>query len=142
MSEQPYGRFSGHLPYFTRYAVIGAGNFMVDMGSFAAGVYLLGWSPVAAKVAAYVLVVLLSFFANKRWTFGDRRGGAQAAGSFARFILVNLAGLALATGIVWSAVQVMAPLLANLIAIAIVVVFTYLAYRYWVYRPGADDGAA
>ena len=78
---------------FLRFAAIGSLATLVHVLVFVLCVERLGLRPVAATVPAFTCAVLVSYFANRRWTF-PVPGSHQSL--LPKFVVVQLAGTVLA----------------------------------------------
>ncbi len=81
-----------------KFALVGALNTAVDFGIYFAltrSLPLFATHPQAAKAISYLAGVINSFMWNRAWTFRSGTGW----GRLLPFILANLAGLAINTGI-------------------------------------------
>ena len=78
-----------------RSALIGAAATLIDLAALRALIDGLGMSPSAANVPALLLGAWVQFFGNKRFAFGDRRGGRVAIEQGAGFAAVEAGALLL-----------------------------------------------
>jgi len=95
-------------------------------------VELAGLGIVAGSVAGFCSALLVSYALNRHWTFGTGRPGA---GSFWRYALVCVGGLAVNTGLMVALVQWLQwrYLVAQLSVIFIVPLANFLLSRYWAF---------
>jgi putative flippase GtrA len=125
----------------TRFALVGCTNFVV---SFTAFYLTFNYLPeplrvrlpeaAVANVAAYAAGMINSFLLNRFWTF---RAGGNPAAQALRFVVVNLASLALSTATMFQFVDVRGyPELAVWVPMTIVVMtLNYLGCKYWAFAP-------
>jgi putative flippase GtrA len=89
-------------------------------------------SPLAANFAAFAVAVSVSYVGNYRWTFAAR----ASVGSFARFLITSLIGLAINTTAVWVVSDLLrvSYLYALLAILFVAPVAVFLLSRYWAFR--------
>jgi putative flippase GtrA len=63
-----------HLPEFSRYVVIQGSGLLANVFGVLIAVETLGMGKLPAELATLVPIVLVTFFANRRWTFRPRPG--------------------------------------------------------------------
>jgi putative flippase GtrA len=92
----------------------------------------LGLEHKLSMTLVYVVGVILSFVANRSWSF-DHRGMAHTA--FVRYVVANVIGYLLNLAILVLAVdRLNLPHEAvQAVAIVLVAVCTFLLHRYWVF---------
>jgi putative flippase GtrA len=117
-----------------RFILVGTAAAAVHWGTVVALVALLGWKPLVANVAGWLLAVGLSFLGHHRLSFQDH--GAALAPAFARFFAVSAGGFAIneaayALLLHWGVLRYDLGLAAVLVAVA---GLTYLLSRHWVFR--------
>lgn len=118
---------------FARFAAVGLGGVVVDMGLFCAlsDPRLFGWGLVASKLVAAEVAILHNFLWNDAWTFADRvaapGSGLSRLQRLLRFNLVCGAGLALSVGILGVLCERLgvSRYLANAVAIAVVTLWNF-----------------
>lgn len=127
-----HGRHGVVLGQGLRFVAVGIVNNVVVFTT-----YLLlgvgGLAPIPAMSAAYVTGMVISFVANRRWTFGHSGSGA---GALVRFLVVNAIGYGVNFTILaifverlgWSHVWV------QLVALGVVAMTTFTLLRLWVFR--------
>jgi putative flippase GtrA len=141
VSERAYDRFAllrdPELRRFARFLVVGASNTLIGIAVYGLCV-ALGMEPVAASALGFCAGALNGYRLNRIWTFGGARGGL---GTGARYVIVQLAGLALNMAGVWLAVERAGfPRLAGeAVILPAVTVTTFLLSRHWVFRAPAAD---
>ncbi len=122
---------------FSRLAVIGGFNTVVDFALF--NLFLTLRLPAALALAlAFVLATGLSYFLNRRWTFGISGSGNWSESS--SFYLVNLGALLVSEVTVLGAERLIDDInrlgynLAKVAATAIILLPKFAAYRDVVFR--------
>ena len=125
---------------FARFAIVGAGGFLVDGGLLQALVSGLDVDPLAARAVSFPLAVLFTWWLNRSFTFGVHNTGKRSALiSAARYFLVSAAGtlVNLATySILIVKIDAFQPIPVIPLAIASVVAmgFNYLGTRHYAFR--------
>lgn len=116
-----------------RYLLVGAAGTLAHLGVLAAAVEWGGLGVAAGSVAGFCAALALSYVLNRHWTFQvDRPGG----GSFWRYLLVCLSGLALNTAMVVLLVDWLhwGYLLAQLSVLFVVPVSNFVLSRHWAFE--------
>lgn len=136
---------------FLKFAFVGAVGAVVDFFVFnlLSGLGIL--PAVYASMASFILAVVSNFIWNRYWTYPDSRSKTLSR-QVVQFVLVSLVGLAIRTPLfaflekilVNFASQVLpdSPLspvflghnLALAIAIVVVMIWNFIANRYWTYN--------
>jgi dolichol-phosphate mannosyltransferase len=121
------------LDRFLRFSLVGFSGVFVDMAIF----YLLSdpstlaWGLTRSKIIAAEMAIINNFLWNDRWTFADiardQKGLNQRLKRFFKFNLICLAGLILNVLILNFFFNIVGidRYLANLIAIAVVTIWTF-----------------
>ncbi|HEV7213166.1 MAG TPA: GtrA family protein [Blastococcus sp.] len=117
---------------FIRFALAGLFSFVVDAGTLWACYRMLGTPLWLATTAGFWLSFVSNFAANRYFTFGVRsRGGRQL---FRYSVLVGLnylATLGIVTGLAAVGLNALA---AKTLAVAVLMIVNFFAYRNWVFR--------
>ena len=135
----------------TRYCFVGLVNVMIDVGVLNLLVRLTGLTRGAGFVAlgssSYCLALLNSYIWNGRWTFGNSTNTPRQIGLF---IVANGIGLAINDAALYLLTAVphpwigRSPLLhvdeAKAIAVGLTAVWTFIAFRLWVFAPPRTAG--
>ena len=116
-----------------RFIAVGCAAALVHWLVVVAAVSGLGWQPLAANVAGWLVAFGVSYAGHRRWTFGDHR--APVGRSLRRFFVVSAAGFsvneaAYALLLHWSALRYDAVLALVLIGVA---GLTYWLGRHWAF---------
>ena len=120
-----------HAGRLSKFGVVGVINTAVDYIVFAVLVQLFAVHVVPANIAGYGAGIVNSFVLNARFTFRDRAGGGNR---FGLFVVVNLVGLVLSTGVVWMLSLTLHPLLAKLAATGVTLIWNYAMSDRFVFR--------
>jgi len=127
------------LAQFVKFGIVGASNTILSLGVYAALLQLGVWY-LAASAVSYGVGMVNGFLWNRRWTF---RGHVGDAFTPLRWLVVQGCGLGATLGLVYLLVDDAGvdKVLAQACAIAVVVVFTFVANRAWTFRtrPAADS---
>ena len=117
-----------------KFSAAGIVNTLVGLAVIYACKFFLGLNDVVANAAGYMVGIIVSFALNSRWVF-DFRGGQWLA--FAKFLLVILCAYAINLVVVLAAIQGVGfnAYLGQALGIAPYALFTYLASRFFVFRP-------
>ena len=125
---------------FLRYATVGLASnlllYLAYLGLTAAG---LGYK--AAMTLLYACGVLITFMANRSWSF-EHRGLTRAA--FVRYVMAYILGYLLNFVLLWFAVDRLHLPHQGVQAVAVVLVAIslFLMHKYWVFAPSIRDRAA
>jgi len=123
---------------FLRFALVGASGVMVNtvllwLLTDIAGLYYLLSAAIATEAA-----IISNFIWNDIYTFADRRskGTASFIGRLLRFNLVSLGGLAINLAVLWFFTSIVGVyyLMANLIGIAVAMLWNFLVNLRWTWR--------
>jgi peptidoglycan/LPS O-acetylase OafA/YrhL/putative flippase GtrA len=126
------------LTELSRFGVVGAVSFVVDIGLFQLLYTQTGVGAVMAKLVSTVVSTTVAYVGHRYWSFSHRaRSGVRR--EYAVFTAINAVTLLLGLGVVYLARH---PLgqdsalvlqVANVGSIALGTVIRYLAYRQWVF---------
>lgn len=117
-----------------KYGLVGLLGTALHFGLLVALVELAGARPVLASAAGFVVVLLVSYELNRRWTFNRAAPGARLH-TFAKYAATSLMGLGLNTAIMYAAVDVLAlPYTVGQAGVTLVIpVFNYIMNRTWTF---------
>jgi putative flippase GtrA len=128
-----------HLPAWfiqaVKFSFVGVLNTAVDWGVYFILTRWLGMAnlPIAAKSISYSAGIINSFFWNRTWTF---RSKAQIWTTLLPFVIVNLVGLAINTGIYELCLNVLG--LQELIALGtatiVTLVWNFVLSKFVIFR--------
>lgn len=119
---------------FLKFSAAGIVNTLVGLAVIYACKFFLGLNDVAANATGYIVGIIVSFALNSRWVFGFR-GGQWLA--FGKFLLVILCAYAINLVVVLAAIRGLSAnaYLGQALGVAPYALFTYLASRFFVFRP-------
>lgn len=125
---------TGELQKAGRFALVGVLNTLLDMGLFALLAQLLGVNVYLSQCVSFSAGVLNSYLLNRSWTF--RAKDRFWSPALLRFLLLNLAMLALSTEIIWVFYTGLGihKLIAKVISTGCTLVISFLVNRLWVFR--------
>lgn len=141
---------------FLRFAVVGGIGSVIDFGVMNLLKNSLGFSLVAAGTVSFIAAVVSNFTLNRYWTYPDSRSKPFAR-QLAMFSAVSVVGLLIRIPLLailepimerlfeqmWSTWQISLPLggakfyadnVVLAIAITIVMLWNFLANRYWTFN--------
>lgn len=118
---------------FFRYLIIG----VVNNGTFYLALLILisfGWQAWQAVMVLNPIAVVLTFIANRNWSFTERSRGKNVVELW-RYILVYGITYPLAIFLTWTLEHAGIPSWqAAFITIGVAAVAIYIALRFWVFR--------
>lgn len=123
----------------SRFGVVGAVAFLVDLGGFNLLRLVVGTGPLTSKVLAVVLATTFAYWANRHWAFahrGSQRDRVGAAGEYGLFFVLNGVGLGIALlclAVSYYVLGFTSPLSENIAANGVGLVLG-TAFRFWAYR--------
>jgi len=118
---------------FVRFAIVGTGNTIIDIGLLNWLIYL-GWPVLLANTVAFIFAATNSFFFNKYWTFKDTEGKWQIQLPF--YVTVALVGL----GISNLCVYVMSIIfhwdinMVKILSIGLIFLWNFLAPKFLIFK--------
>ncbi len=139
---------------FIRFAIVGSIGAVIDFGVFNLLTNLIGFfknNAVYATVISFILAVLSNYYWNRVWTYPDSRSKSVGK-QVTQFFIVSLIGLAVRTPLFaglekllisffsswwhWDFVSpvFMAHNSALAIVIGVVMIWNFIANRYWTYN--------
>ena len=151
-------RMRGIWQEIAKFGVVGMMALVVDVGLFNLlrfagpdGEGLLFDKPLTAKVISTVLATTFSYFANRHWTFAERKRSGFMR-EYVLFFVINGIAMIFPLGMLWFshyALGLTSPLAdnisANVIGLILGTVFRFWAYRTFVFTSAeespADEGS-
>ena len=116
-----------------RFAVVGAGGYVVNLAAFALATGALGTGHRVAATLAFAVAVTNNFAWNRHWTF--RAGAGHAGFQAARFLVVSLVAFLAALAMLELLVTAGLPeLAAQAIAVVCATPVNFLGNRLWSFR--------
>jgi putative flippase GtrA len=124
---------------FARFAVAGAGGFVVQLAVLAALTQIFGLHYLTATIVAVEAAILVNFIQHERWTWGDRdrQGVLTRLWQFnALTALTSIVGSAIVTTFLVETVS-MNPIVANGISVIALGAFNFVGSDKFVFRAAA-----
>lgn len=118
---------------FTKFAVVGVGNTIIDIGLLNVLLYF-HWPVLLANTVAFVFAATNSFFLNKYWTFGDKEGKWQTQLPF--YIFVATVGLGISDSLVYvlSLIFHWNVNFVKILSIGIIFLWNFLAPKFLIFK--------
>lgn len=136
---------------FIRFAIVGISGAVVDFGVLNLLTLVLKMGFIPASVISFIAAVLNNFLWNRFWTYPDSRSKSVVK-QLTQFALINIIGLIIRTPLLAILEKQLIPLftrwfpdifltptvighnLALAIAILVVMLWNYVANRYWTFN--------
>jgi putative flippase GtrA len=136
---------------FGKFAIVGILGAVIDFGVFNLLSTILKVDAVPASVVSFSLAVVNNFVLNRIWTFPDTRS-TPVSRQLVQFAIVSVIGLLIRTPLFSWLEKQLVPLaartvpnlftptfvghnLALAIAIGVVMLWNFIANRYWTFNP-------
>jgi putative flippase GtrA len=115
---------------FKRFALVGLAATATTFAILIFGVEVVGISAVAASLIGYTLGIFVNYALNYRFTF---RSNNSHLNVFPKFLVVMISGLVFNAVIMLVCVDLVGLhyMLAQLIAVALVLIWSFTANRFW-----------
>jgi putative flippase GtrA len=117
-----------------RFAAVGLITTALDIVLFSLLAVNAEVPAVAANIASYSCGIITSFLLNRHWTFGDNARGGPVLRHGMRFLVSNVAGLALSSLLVAILIMFLPPVVAKVVSVPLVFIWNYLLARLWVFN--------
>jgi putative flippase GtrA len=116
---------------FGRYAIVGAGNTVLDSLVYAVLIHV-GLGYVVAKLIAAAVALLNGFAFNRRWTFREPTARLKR---LPRYVVVQAAGTGANLAVLVALVEGLSlnPLIGQLIALPAVAGITFVGNKLWTF---------
>ena len=119
---------------FLKFSIVG---FVNTAGSYLIFFILLEIMNVGyllSSILSYIVSIFISYIGNKYWTFKIRKTMWHI--ELTKFLILNFVGLAINSAIMVFLVEVfkLHPLIAQVIAMSIVIFYNFLGSHYWVFK--------
>lgn len=126
------GRHRPLVRQIRRFASTGVVAAVGHYGTLVLAVELLRLAPAAAAAAGYVVGGVIAYLLNRNWTFESK---AKHERAIPRFLLANAVALALTAALMALFTGPLGAhyLPAQLVTTGVVMVWNFLAYRYWTF---------
>jgi len=136
---------------FLRFAIVGASGAVVDFGVLNLLTLVFKLAFVPSSVISFISAVINNFLWNRYWTYPDSRS-KHVARQLVQFSIINVIGLVIRTPLLALLEKGLIPLFSKVlpenfltpefvghnislaIAILVVMIWNYIANRYWTYN--------
>jgi dolichyl-phosphate beta-glucosyltransferase len=117
-----------------KYSVVGVLVTGVDFAVFSFAFYVSRLGPVASKIIAFSVAVILSYIVNRTWTF--RSTASKISKQLSKFLVVSIIGFGLSVSLIHVLIVSagLHPLVSNGLTSGIVLVWNFLSNKYWIFR--------
>ena len=117
-----------------RYGIAGVAAFALQAAVVTACVELASLRPFVAAAIATCVVIVFSYFVNRRWVFETNRSHASA---FTRFVAASAFSLAFNTGLMYLIVDVLGWRygVGVVIGAALAPTINFFINQFWAFRP-------
>ena len=118
---------------FVKFGLVGVLNTLINWIIFAL-LNFIGVYYIVANVIAYVIATANSYIWNSKWVF--KYNVKNKKETTAKFVILNLIGLGLNTGILYLLVDMVGfnKLIALVITTGIVMIINYIVNKLWVFK--------
>lgn len=118
---------------FSKFAMVGAVNFTTHLSIYLVLTREFHLAIAAANPVAFTVAVTVSFLLNRRWTFRVATGNHRA--QYAKFVLVNVAGLGINQAILLTLVHAahLHDVVAFVLAVGVVMFWNFFVNRHWTF---------
>ena len=125
---------------FLKFAIVGVSNTLISLVVYTVLFKIFGINYLVASAIGFVIGAINGFLLNRAWTFQGHEGDAFTP---VRWAIVQTCGLALDELLLYLGVHELGidKIIAQALAIVIVVVLTFLANRAWTFRTPAISRA-
>jgi putative flippase GtrA len=118
---------------FIRYGIVGSIGTIIHLGILSLLVELLSFNPIISSSAAFIVVVLISYYLNYNWTFQAQVKHLKA---LIRYITVCLVGFSLNAGIMFIIVDILNLwyVFGQILAIIIIPISNFILNSWWAFK--------
>lgn len=123
-----------------RYLLVGGSSVLLEYGSFLTLVMIMGGGAVTANAVSFLIGLVYTFLLHNKWTFsGDHTHGMR--GQFIAYATLAAINLALTSLLIGLQVDVLdiAPFIAKLVCMALVVVWNYLLLSKIIFKRAGES---
>lgn len=125
-----------------KFSIIGVLNTIIDFSILNFLVRILSWTVLPANTISFSVAVINSYFLNKYWTFRDKQ--PVHIKQFSTFVAVSLVGLGLSNLLIYLGLEIFKTYtfglsfvwhynIAKAMSAIIVLVWNFLASKFWVF---------
>jgi putative flippase GtrA len=119
---------------FVKFSIVGFVNTVSSYLVFFILLQIIKLGYLLSSIISYIVGIVISYLGNKYWTFQIKRSAWQI--EFTKFLILNIIGLTINTSIMVFLVEIfkLHPLLAQVVAMSIVIFYNFLGSHYWVFK--------
>lgn len=130
----------------SRFVGVGSIGFLVDAGVLTILANGFGVDPLLSRVPSFGLAVAATYFLNRVWTFGDRRGGGGQTRIFSKYFGSQIAGVSVNLVVYTTLIALYGwareyPALPQAIASVMAMFLTYFLSARFVFVAGDGNAA-
>ncbi|WOT04698.1 GtrA family protein [Shewanella youngdeokensis] len=126
-----------------RFLLVGGGVFIVDAALFYLFAAVLGWGLASARVAAFLIAVVLSWLVNRCWTFRYRVQAPMGAQVLASLVVSGTAAIANLSVFYfisqWFEGSPLGAVMAFSAGVLTGLVFNWFGANYWIFKNVVAD---
>jgi putative flippase GtrA len=128
---------NGEQKHIIRFAIVGAGNTLVDFLCFSVFQSIFGFSYLLSQALGYCCGIMNSFVLNRSWTFRDKNTKKPTFYELLQFAIVN--GITLSVSVIGMKLLVkdlnMNMYLSKIVITLAAQLINYVGYKLWVFNP-------
>lgn len=123
---------------FIKYSLVGCISTLIYFLSIFVLVELFDKDPLIGSTISFVIMTIVSFLLNKKFTFGVDFSSKK----FFRFLIVSSIGFSLNYGIMYTIVHVLSfhYSLGELVTILVIPLLNFTLNHYWTFKPSEQYG--
>lgn len=120
-----------------RYLIVGGSSVVVEVFSFNILLYVLQIQPLYSNMISFVIGAAFNFTMSNYWTF--RAGGEQKAQKIGKYLALLGFNYVVNNVIFYCINSVLGvhPVITKILVIALQTSWTFLIYKFWVFKPKA-----
>ena len=129
-------REPGNWVQLVQFGLVGASGFVINTGVYWLLLRKAGLHYIPSAMLAFCVAVGNNFFWNRVWTFRATKDDSHAAFQLARFLAVSVAALLVDLVLLRVFVETldMGKVIAQLIAVTLVMPISFVGNRLWSFR--------
>ncbi|AJS60348.1 GtrA family protein [Paenibacillus sp. IHBB 10380] len=118
-----------------KYAIVGGLGTGIHFAVLIMLVELWNMNPVVSSIIGFIVVLIISYFLNRIWTFENQQSGY--AKQFMKYVIVSCAGMFINTLIMYVTVEWLSIsyIVGQLISTVVVPIHNYIWNRRWTFTP-------
>jgi len=120
-----------------KFGIVGVANTCIDFSVYILLTRTIGFFGrylILANIISFLVAVTNSYYWNRRWTF--RSNDAKRVSQYSKFLIVNLFGMAINTGVLSLLVYKghLYDVFAKICAVVVAMFWNYIINKIWVFR--------